>query len=214
MSSQTYEIYQKDDGNMETVFDQLSGYPHLVAKILSDLYPQCPIQIINAGLSGDNVPHALKRLERDVLSCKPDLVVVCFGLNDAMVGLNFLSKYTDALESIFLQLRAQKSEIIFMTPNMMNTGISCHIKDDWFRNYAQTTCTVQQTNTLNTFLDEARKLCTKYDIPICDCYHKWEILYQNGVDITELLANKTNHPSRQMHWLFATSIVETMFTAT
>ena len=35
-------------------------------------------------------------------------------------------------------------------------------------------------------------------------------LYENGVDVTELLANKINHPTREMNWLFAVSLVDTM----
>jgi hypothetical protein len=33
---------------------------------------------------------------------------------------------------------------------------------------------------------------------------------QNGVDTTELLSNKINHPIREMNWLFAYSLVEEM----
>ena len=36
-------------------------------------------------------------------------------------------------------------------------------------------------------------------------------MYECGVDVTELLSNKINHPTREMNWLFAYSLVETMF---
>ena len=36
-------------------------------------------------------------------------------------------------------------------------------------------------------------------------------LEQNGVDTTILLANRINHPTREMNWLFAVSLLETMF---
>ena len=32
------------------------------------LYPGVPVQFINAGISGDNAPSGLQRLERDVLA--------------------------------------------------------------------------------------------------------------------------------------------------
>ena len=57
-----------------------------------------------------------------------------------------------------------------------------------------------------------KKLCEKENIAVCDCYAKWKKLYDGGVDITELLANKINHPTREMNWLFAYSLVETMLT--
>ena len=38
-----------------------------------------------------------------------------------------------------------------------------------------------------------------------------KMLYDNGVDTTQLLANKINHPVRAMHKLFAGMLVNTMF---
>ena len=55
-----FELFEIRPGEIETVFEQLSGYPHAVSNILATLYPQVPVQIINAGLSGDNAPHALE----------------------------------------------------------------------------------------------------------------------------------------------------------
>ena len=46
---------------------------------------------------------------------------------------------------------------------------------------------------------------------VCDCYSKWKRLYEGGVDITNLLANKINHPSEEMTWMLAYSLIETMF---
>ena len=206
-----FEIYQDENGSIETVFEQNAGYPHDVAKILAFLYPKVPIQIINAGLSGDNAPHALKRLNRDVISHNPDLVIICFGLNDSMVGLDFLPAYVTALDQMMSELITQNIEVIFMTPNMMNTDISCYLKEDWIREYAEQTCQVQTEGIMEQFLSAAKHICKKRGIPVCDCYEKWNTLYQGGVPITELLANKTNHPARPMHWLFAMSLVETMF---
>lgn len=206
-----FEIFQDENSNIETVFDQNAGYPHYVAKILALLYPKAPVQIINAGLSGDNAPHALKRLNRDVILHNPDLVVICFGLNDSTVGLDFLPRYEAALDQMMSELREHNVEVIFMTPNMMNTHISCHLKEDWIREYAAKTRKIQTEGVLEQFLSVAKGVCRKHGVPVCDCYQKWNTLYQNGVSITELLANKTNHPTRQMHWLFAMSLVETMF---
>ena len=59
-------------------------------------------------------------------------------------------------------------------------------------------------------MEAAKQVCEKNHVRICDCYAKWKRLYENGVDITELLANKINHPTREMNWLFATSLLDTM----
>ena len=205
-----FEIYKKSDGNIETFFDKNAAYHNYLAQILAVLYPSVPINIVNAGISGSNAPHGLERLERDVISHHPDLTVVCFGLNDSCGGPEKLDLYTESLEKIFLRLKEENIEIIFLTPNMMCTGISCHLKDELEISIAQNAAKVQNDGILDLYLDAARELCRKNNIPVCDCYAKWKKLSESGIDITELLSNKINHPTREMNRLFAYSLAETM----
>ena len=172
--------------------------------------PSVPVNITNAGVSGGNALHGLNRLERDVLSHRPDLTVVCFGLNDCGGEASGLKAYVDALEQIFIRLEEAQSEIIFMTPNMMATNISCHLTDDLLRSIAEGTCKRQNEGVVEMYLNAAEELCCRRGITVCDCYAKWKTLSCCGVNVTELLANKINHPSREMNWLFAVSLVETM----
>jgi hypothetical protein len=71
-------------------------------------------------------------------------------------------------------------------------------------------CKCQNEGFLDMYLDAAKDICKRRGIPVCDCYEKWKLLMHNGVDVTELLSNKMNHPTREMNWLFAVSLVETM----
>lgn len=59
-----------------------SNFPFLVETFLAVRYSELNARFIHSGWSGDTVARALLRLERDVLSRKPTLVVVCLGLND------------------------------------------------------------------------------------------------------------------------------------
>lgn len=206
-----FELYQKNNGAIETVFDKNSAYHNYVARILAILYPSVPVNIINAGVSGGSAPHGLDRLERDVLSHHPDLTVVCFGLNDAFQGEQGLQKYLDALGNIFDKLQAAGSEVLFMTPNMMCTDISCHLSQEAERNMAKNTLPIQNGGILEKYLDGAKELCAQKNVPVCDCYAKWKTLHQGGVEINDLLSNYINHPTREMNWLFAYSLVESMF---
>lgn len=43
-----------------------------------------------------------------------------------------------------------------------------------------------------------------------DCYKKWKKLSETQ-DITYLLANRINHPTKEMHELFAQSLFEMIF---
>jgi len=206
-----FEVYQKADGGVETFFDKNSAYHNYVAKILTVLYPSVPVNIINGGISGSNVTHAVERMDRDVISHAPDLTVVCFGLNDAGQGLDGIEKYTSGLRTIFEKLQAAGSEIIFLTPNMMNTEVSCHIHNEMLRGIAENTIKTQNDGIMDAYMDAARALCSEMNVPVCDCYVKWKVLAAGGVNVTELLSNKINHPTREMNWMFAYSLVETMF---
>lgn len=207
-----FELYKKEDGGVETYFDKESTYHGYLNRMLSLLYPSVPVNIINAGISGSNVQHALERLERDVLRFSPDLTVVCFGLNDSGAGAEGIASYIDGLAEIFDRLQAAGSEIIFMTPNMMNTHVSVDLKDQSMRDIAENTMKTQNEGVLQAYLDAAVNLCGEKDVKVCDCYAKWKRLYENGVDTTQLLANRINHPSREMNWLFAVSLLDTMLT--
>lgn len=78
-----FDVYRTSENSAETYFDAEHAYHSLLRKIFGMLYPNVPLNIINAGISGDSASDGLKRLERDVLRVSPDLCVVCFGLNDS-----------------------------------------------------------------------------------------------------------------------------------
>lgn len=59
-----------------------NSFPMLVETFLAARYPSLSAHFINVGWSGDTVGRAFLRLERDVLSHKPTVVVICLGLND------------------------------------------------------------------------------------------------------------------------------------
>ena len=205
-----FEIYTKSDGNIETVFDKKNAYHAHLANMLATLYPNVPVNIINAGISGNKATQGLSRLDRDVISHRPDLAVVCFGLNDSTKGLDMLETYETSLREIFKKLNAADIETIFMTPNMMCTSVSCHIKEQSHIDTAVKCMHVQTDGVLDKYLDRAKIIAKEEGVTVCDCYAKWQTLYKNGVDITELLANKINHPTREMNRLFAVSLLETI----
>ena len=206
-----FELYQKEEIYLGNICDTQNAYSEYVRKIITEFFPEVPLNIIQAGIAGDNATNAFQRMDRDVLCYSPDLVVVCFGLNDCCAGEENLTRYIDSLRGIFEKIKNSGAELIFMTPNMMNTYVSSLTHPEMAKSNAENTCKLQNTNVLENFLDKAKELCSKENVPVCDCYSKWKKLYENGVDTTELLANKINHPTRHMHWLFAGMLVNTMF---
>ena len=195
---------------IDTVFDNKSAYSTRVREILHTLFPKAHLNIINCGISGDSAPNGLSRLERDVLPFHPDLVVVSYGLNDANNGEGGLQKYAGALKEIFLRVQENGAECIFMTANCMNTQVSTYETNQRFREIAENTAKVQNSGMLGTYFETAKQVARENGAKVCDCYAKWMAMHRAGVNVTELLANKINHPTREMHYLFAYSLVETM----
>jgi hypothetical protein len=205
-----FECYRKNNGGIETIFDKDHAYHHYVDRIFTLLYPRVPLNIINAGISGDDTAGGLERLERDVLVHKPDLTVVCFGLNDSCKEFEGVERYKQRLQAIFTKLQESGSEVIFMTANMMNTSVSCHLQGDYFRDFAVKFMERQNAGVLTAYFEGGKEVAKACGVKICDVYSKWMKLYENGVDVTELLANKLNHPVREMNWVFAYELVNTM----
>jgi len=79
------------------------------------------------------------------------------------------------------------------------------------KNIAADVAKTQNEGVFDAYIDAAKALCDKMGITVCDCYAKWKKLASCGINVTELLSNKINHPTREMNWLFAYSLVETIF---
>ncbi len=206
-----FDVYMTGPNSLETYFDVNNAYHTKVRKILGMLFPKAPVNIINAGISGGSAAVGLERLERDVLRFSPDLCVVCFGLNDSNV--TDIETYKKSMDEIFDRLQKADIEVILMTPNMMCNKVSCHIKEPFIRQVAENISKREIDGTLEAFLSAAKELAAARSIPVCDCYSKWKLLEKSGVEITDLLANHINHPTPDMNWMFAYSLVETMFQA-
>ena len=208
-----FEICEIRPGEIEAIYDKNAAYHNYLARIFAVLFPTVPVSIMNAGISGDNAPHGLLRLERDVLRHSPDLTVVCFGLNDCGGGEAGLPGYTAALAEIFRKLTRSGSEVIFMTPNTMCTKVSHTLDNELFRGVAAGIAGLQNGGVLDKYVAAAIDTANACGVRVCDCYARWKRLCECGVDTTELLANKINHPDRNMNWLFAAALAETMFSA-
>lgn len=206
-----FECYETSPESVETVFEAKSAYSARFKELLNLLYPSVQINIVNSGISGDYASGGFVRLERDVLSYSPDLAVVSYGLNDSCNGAEKIGEYTEALQNIFAALKQKNVETIFLTQNCMNTSISPHLKGDLSVRLAKNFAAVQNGGVLKTYFEAARKVCKEYGIPVCEIYPVWEKMAQAGVNVTELLANKFNHPIREFHYYTAIRLLEKIF---
>ena len=68
--------------SMHDAIDYECVYHNRLKKRLEFFYPNLVFNVINAGIGGDMAKRGAERFERDVLSKNPDLIVICYGLND------------------------------------------------------------------------------------------------------------------------------------
>lgn len=182
------------------VVDFGAVYHARLRAMLEEHSPFMPINTINAGIGGTTAVQALPRLERDVLCHHPELTVVCFGLNDVN---GTVDAFSSALTEIFHRLTQQGTEVIFMTPNMLNTYVDKTNTSPEFLNYARIACEHQLGGKMDSMMQAARECASACGVSLCDCYARWKALAHQGTDTTQLLANRLNHPTRDMHRLFA-----------
>ena len=208
-----FELVRSKDKDkvFDCVYDYESVYHNLFKKKLNVLYPCARINIINAGNNGTDAACGYERLERDVLNYSPDLVVVCFGTNDAMAGEEGLDAYAENLEKIFVELKKANIETIFLTPNFMADRIAPEINDiPGLLEPAELIVRVQKSGVPDKYFDRAKEVCKKNDVIVCDCRAKWHEMKANGIDTTALLSNHLNHPTRELHNMFADMLIETV----
>lgn len=81
---------------------QRTSYRALMADWLAHKYPRCPFTFRDAAIGGTGSQLGIFRLERDVLSCNPDLVFLDFTLNDGLYDSDPQS--LDSYETILREL--------------------------------------------------------------------------------------------------------------
>ncbi len=83
-----------------------NGYVKVLADKLLPLYPDTDLELINKGVSGNEVCDLLARAQRDVIDLQPDAVVIMIGIN------NTLHKYKYGKELNFKQLESDLTELL------------------------------------------------------------------------------------------------------
>ena len=171
---------------------------NLLRRKLNGYRNYVPVNIIDAGIDGTTAKDALPRLDGQALVHRPDLVIVCFGLNDVHGELD---DYVSALRTIFGKCRAAGLDVIFMTPNMMNTRVAEDVRPN-LAEFAAKTAELQNSGKMDAFMDAARAVAREAGVTVCDCYAEWKKLAETE-DVTMLLGNRINHPDPERQHLFA-----------
>jgi hypothetical protein len=153
------------------------------------------IRVIKAGVGGDDTVRALKRLDRDVLAFKPDVVNVMLGVNDenrTEFGTNNIPVpvYKMNLLHIAGRIRVAGGVVMFMTPSMKNLQWEGSVGNMWA--YAQA----------------MREVSEIHKCVLIDAHRAWEGLPKRGYNYMVFLGNCINHPVDLGHDLFVRGLQE------
>lgn len=190
-------------GCFNDYMDYENVYWNRLRKMLLAKKDYTPINMINAAIGGTTAKASLARMEKQVFLHAPDLLIVCFGLNDVNGSLE---DYIGSLRQIFSAAQERDVPLIFMTPNMLNTYVADDAPER-YRDYAAVTAEMQNSGRMDAYMDAARKLTEEMNVSLCDCYREWKKLSKTQ-DVTMLLSNRINHPTEAMHQLFADKLFE------
>jgi hypothetical protein len=186
--------------------DYETVYHNRLKKKINAIGSYYPVNVINAGIGGMTAERSLERMDSHVLKYDPDLVIVCFGLNDVSRDKDV---YLNSLKTIFDRCNAKGADVIFMTPNMLNT----YVAEDTHparKESAKKMAFFQTSGRMDDYMLSACEMAQSMNVTVCDCYAMWKRLSETQ-DTTMLLANRINHPTREMHELFAQSLFDTIF---
>lgn len=190
----------------DTYREPEKGYVAKTEARLKALYGEDTVEVINAGVSGNSATKGWERIETDVLAHHPDIVFVCFGLNDVF---GTLDRYKNVMSKIFDTLSANKIRPVLLTPNRMCSYLGPGVLP-CAEKMAHTAVQFQNEGKMDEFVEAAKELAAARGIPVCDAYARWNEMEKAGIDTTMLLINAINHPNEEMHDLFADMVTETL----
>lgn len=193
------------------VYDEEHSYTALFRRMIKHLYPKTQLNVINSGISGDSAEGGLSRLGRDVLSYHPDLVVVCFGLNDCTRGLEALSDYRNNLTEIVKRVKATGADVILMTPSDITDSAHHSLRTEREKRDGERLAGLHKEGVLGEYVKTVREVAREQNAGLVDCYAIWQALIEKGVSVNGILSNKLNHPTREMHLVFAYEIMRELF---
>jgi len=168
----------------------LRAYPEMLEIALRRLYPQAKMTVRNAGISGDTTRGALARLDRDVLTHKPHLVTVMFGMND-LVRVP-LAEFRRNLKEIHSRCRGAGAEVLLCTQNSVVETAA------------------RPGSKLAEFTRAIRDVGREEGVEVVDCFAEYEAVRARDTLEWMLLHSDEIHPNMDGHKVFASAIARSI----
>jgi len=163
----------------------LEAYPNLVLKKLKAIYPLAVINIIVTAIGGENSIAGAARFEPDVLTHKPDVVVIDYTGNDTGAGLD---KSREAWEKMIQMALEKNIKVILVTPGI-DQRIDINAPDNPYQQHAL----------------QVRALAAKYKIGVADPFAIFQQLIKKPNFVEDYMAS-VNHFNENGHEVYAAEI--------
>ena len=168
--------------------DTFNAYPHLLHLGLKRRFPYAVVNVIVSAVGGENSATGASRFDTHVLTHRPDLVIIDYGLNDRGIGLQ---KARTAWEQMVEAMENAEVSVILLTPTADITQ--------------RVGAPPEEGDVLRRHADQIRSLASDHEIGLSDSLAAFDEYQQQG-DLSDLLA-WTNHPNRAGHELVARDLL-------
>lgn len=105
-------------------------YTDYVETYLAARYPELELTFSNAGLSGDTAAGGCRRLDSDVLALRPDVVTICYGMNDGgfrPMRPDLRATFATAMRELVTRLKAAGARVVLLTPGMVDATANWYL---------------------------------------------------------------------------------------
>ncbi|MEH7180082.1 SGNH/GDSL hydrolase family protein [Neobacillus vireti] len=102
-----------------------NGYVSYVNALLTAVYPELGIRVVNKGISGNTVRDLKNRWQDDVVNQKPDWLAIMIGINDVWRQYDvpfikekhvYIDEYEDTLRKLVTETKPFVKGLVLMTP--------------------------------------------------------------------------------------------------
>jgi len=167
--------------------DSLHAYPNLLRQALAEKYTNAVINVIVTAIGGEASDHGAARFAADVLTHKPDVVLIDYALNDRRIGL--VCARTNWVAMIE-KAQATGAKIILLTPTPDQSAKLDDAKD-----------------LLNQHAEQIRNLAAEFHVGLVDSLAAFKAELARGTTLTNLMS-QVNHPNARGHEIVAAELVK------
>ena len=168
--------------------NSFSAYPHLLHLTIKERFPFAVTNVSVTARGGENSVQGSRRFREEVLTHKPDILTIDYGLNDRAIGLDAACH---AWECMINDALTEDIKVILCTPT-------------WDNSYYKKT---EQWDRLVRHAEQIRGLADKSSLGLADSIEAFRRNLSFESDLTKYLSH-TNHPSEAGHRLVAYEIAK------